>query len=54
VSSKADDFDVRYRDDRDGRAWGNGADGDHPSGGYGDGGYAGCVGYEIDLGVVLR
>src|SRR5580700_3771955 len=41
VSSKADDFDVRYRDDRDGRAWGNGADGDHPDGGYGDGGYAG-------------
>ena len=27
VSSKADDFDVRYRDGRDGRAWGNGADG---------------------------
>jgi membrane peptidoglycan carboxypeptidase len=41
VSSKADDFDVRYRDDRDGRAWGNGEDGDHPNGGYGDGGYAG-------------
>jgi membrane peptidoglycan carboxypeptidase len=41
VSSKADDFDVRYRDDRDDRAWGNGADGDHPNGGYGDGGHAG-------------
>jgi membrane peptidoglycan carboxypeptidase len=41
VSSKADDFDVRYRDDRDGRAWGHGADGDHPNGGYGDEGYAG-------------
>jgi len=41
VSSKADDFDVRYRDDREGRAWGNGADGDHPSGGYGDAGNAG-------------
>jgi membrane peptidoglycan carboxypeptidase len=26
VSSKADDFDVRYRDGQDGRAWGNGAD----------------------------
>ena len=41
MSSKADDFDVRYRDDRDDRAWGNGADGDHPNGGSGDGGYAG-------------
>ncbi|MGC1568077.1 MAG: hypothetical protein WA794_18875, partial [Trebonia sp.] len=41
MSSKADDFDVRYRDDRDDRAWGTGADGDRPNGGYGDGGYAG-------------
>jgi membrane peptidoglycan carboxypeptidase len=29
VSSKADDFDVRFRDGRDGRAWGDGADEDH-------------------------
>ena len=48
MSSKADDFDVRYRGDgRDGRAWGNGADGDH-----GDGGYAGndqgAVGGTVD------
>src|SRR6202023_3085469 len=43
VSSKADDFDVRFRDGRDGRAWGSGADadGDYANGGYGDGGYAG-------------
>src|SRR6516162_11927389 len=26
VSSKADDFDVRYRDGQDDRAWGNGSD----------------------------
>ena len=26
MSSKADDFDVRHRDERDGSAWGNGAD----------------------------
>ncbi len=36
MSSKADDFDVRYRDGRDGRTWGSGADGD-----YADGDYAG-------------
>jgi membrane peptidoglycan carboxypeptidase len=36
VSSKADDFDVRHRDERAGRAWGNGADE-----GYTDGDYAG-------------
>jgi len=43
VSSKADDFDVRYRDGRDGHAWGNGAEGGHTADrGYGaDGGYAG-------------
>ena len=37
MSSKADDFDVRYRDGRDGRdgrAWGSGADGDYAGGGY--------------------
>ena len=34
MSSKADDFDVRYRDGRDGHAWGNGAE-------EADGGYAG-------------
>jgi membrane peptidoglycan carboxypeptidase len=39
VSSKADDFDVRYRDGRDGRAWGNGAD--EADGGYADGADAG-------------
>src|SRR5580700_8366636 len=33
VSSKADDFDVRYRDDRDRRDWGNGPDGDYANGG---------------------
>jgi membrane peptidoglycan carboxypeptidase len=31
VSSKADDFDVRYRDVRDGHGWGNGADGGYGS-----------------------
>ena len=41
MSSKADDFDVRYRDDRDDRAWGDGADGDFASGGYGAGTHAG-------------
>jgi len=40
VSSKADDFDVRHRDGRDGRAWGNGVNG--PEDGYAaDGSYAG-------------
>jgi membrane peptidoglycan carboxypeptidase len=34
VSSKADDFDVRYRDGRDGHAWGSGADGDYAGGGH--------------------
>ena len=46
VSSKADDFDVRYRDGQDGGAWGNGADE-----GY-DGGYAsddhGALGGTVD------
>jgi membrane peptidoglycan carboxypeptidase len=36
VSSKADDFDVRHRDERAGRGWGDGADE-----GYTDGDYAG-------------
>ncbi len=39
MSSKADDFDVRFRDGRDGRAWGSGADEDDANGGYGDGRY---------------
>jgi membrane peptidoglycan carboxypeptidase len=39
VSSKADDFDVRYRDGRDGRAWGNGAS--EADGGYAGGDYGG-------------
>jgi membrane peptidoglycan carboxypeptidase len=43
VSSKADDFDVRYRgDSRDGRAWGDGADGDH-----GAAGGSGTVDYDL-------
>ena len=44
MSSKADDFDVRFRDGRDardGRAWGNGADEDYANGRLGDGGHAG-------------
>jgi membrane peptidoglycan carboxypeptidase len=41
VSSKADDFDVRYRDPRDGAAGGNGADG-----GYGSAA-AGTVDYDL-------
>jgi len=56
VSSKADDFDVRFRDDREGRAWGSGADGNYPNGGHDDGGYAGndhgaiggTVDYDLD------
>ncbi len=32
VSSKADDFDVRYRDGRDGRGWGHGANGRYVDG----------------------
>jgi membrane peptidoglycan carboxypeptidase len=45
VSSKADDFDVRYRDGQDGRAWGNGADG----GDVGDdhGVFGGTVDYDL-------
>ena len=42
MSSKADDFDVRFRDGRDardGRAWGSGGDGDHANGGHDDGGH---------------
>ena len=43
MSSKADDFDVRYRgDSRDGRAWGDGADGDH-----GATGGSGTVDYDL-------
>ena len=43
MSSKADDFDVRYRDERDGRAWGNAADA-----GYGaDGVLGGTVDYDL-------
>jgi membrane peptidoglycan carboxypeptidase len=38
VSSKADDFDVRYRDGRDGRAWDDAA----------DGGYHGVLGGTVD------
>jgi membrane peptidoglycan carboxypeptidase len=45
VSSKADDFDVRYRDGRDDRAWGNGADGGYA--GNEPGGPAGTVDYDL-------
>jgi membrane peptidoglycan carboxypeptidase len=48
VSSKADDFDVRYRDDRDDRTWGSGADGDYPDGDHADGGHAGTLGGTVD------
>jgi len=51
VSSKADDFDVRYRDGQDGRAWGNGAeDGYAADGSYaGDdhGAFGGTVDYDL-------
>jgi len=49
VSSKADDFDVRYRDGQDGRAWGNGADGDHNGGHASDdhGALGGTVDYDL-------
>jgi hypothetical protein len=40
VSSKADDFDIRYRDGRNGDSLGSGADADYASEGYGTGGYA--------------
>jgi len=54
VSSKADDFDVRYRDGRDGRAWGKGvngpedghaADGSHA--GDDHGAFGGTVDYDL-------
>jgi membrane peptidoglycan carboxypeptidase len=54
VSSKADDFDVRYRDGQDGRAWGNGAgdgyaaDGSYP--GDGRGAFGGTVDYDLGYG----
>jgi len=53
VSSKADDFDVRYRDGRDGRAWGDGAseaDGGHAGRDYGGqdhGALGGTVDYDL-------
>ena len=34
MSSKADDFDVRYRDVRNGRSWADGTDGDYAGGDY--------------------
>jgi membrane peptidoglycan carboxypeptidase len=39
VSSKADDFGLRYRDVRNGDPAGNGATGGYATGGYGNGGY---------------
>jgi membrane peptidoglycan carboxypeptidase len=49
VSSKADDFDVRHRDGRDGRAWGTGAEGDYDRGYTGDdhGVLGGTVDYDL-------
>jgi membrane peptidoglycan carboxypeptidase len=50
LSSKADDFDVRYRDGRDDRAWGNGADEGYADGGYTGnepGGLGGTVDYDL-------
>jgi membrane peptidoglycan carboxypeptidase len=45
VSSKADDFDVRYRDGRDGRAWDDGADGGDVAGDHGV--FGGTVDYDL-------
>ena len=45
MSSKADDFDVRFRDGQDGRAWGNEADGDHASDDHGA--LGGTVDYDL-------
>jgi membrane peptidoglycan carboxypeptidase len=54
VSSKADDFDVRYRDVRDGPGWDNGPDGADSVTGHqlpGDGGVAGgSVDYDLGYG----
>jgi membrane peptidoglycan carboxypeptidase len=48
LSRKADDYDVRYHDGRDGRAWGNEAGGGH-DGGYGSdhGALGGTVDYDL-------
>ena len=49
MSSKADDFDVRYRDSRDGRAWGSGANGDNADGDASDpGNDHGVLGGTVD------
>ena len=45
MSSKADDFDVRYRDGRDGRAWGDGADGGYVGDDHGV--FGGTVDYDL-------
>src|SRR5260370_9987864 len=45
VRSKADDFDVRFRDGRDGRAWGRGADEDDAGNDHGATG--GTVDYDL-------
>ncbi len=47
MSSKADDFDLRHRDVRNGDSAGHGANGGYASGGYGDDGYA-STGYGDD------
>jgi membrane peptidoglycan carboxypeptidase len=47
VSSKADDFDVRYRDGRDDRAWGNAADGGYADGANDHGVLGGTVDYDL-------
>ncbi len=54
MSSKADDFDVRYRDVRNGDSAGNGADAGNVGGGYAAGGYPaggyGIGGYQTPAG----
>src|SRR6516225_9568042 len=49
VSSKADDFDVRFREGQDGRAWGNGADEGYNGADAGDdhGVLGGTVDYDL-------
>ena len=47
MSSKADDFDVRYRDGQDGHAWGDAADGGYADGGNGHGTLGATVDYDL-------
>ena len=48
MSSKADDFDVRYRDGQDGHAWGNGGNGANGADGGYDGNEHGVFGGTVD------